>query len=127
MIPERIVSRFLDWLWTGSEGRRIWALGVVKARPEFATTRVILEALQRPDDMFDLYHALLAARRAAAIMRRWQQERIRDAVMQLQESKAFGSDRDCINAAEVLVREGEQPIETSNTRVMVVTAGPRSR
>jgi hypothetical protein len=51
---EDVLSR----LWTGSEGARVWALGVVEARPDLATTRAVLEAVERPDHMFDQFHAL---------------------------------------------------------------------
>jgi hypothetical protein len=48
-------------LWTGSAGARAWALGVLQARPELATTRAVLETLQRPEHMHDQYHALVLA------------------------------------------------------------------
>jgi hypothetical protein len=51
----------LRLLWTGSEGARVWALGVLEARPELATPRAVLEAVQHPDEMFDQYHALVLA------------------------------------------------------------------
>jgi hypothetical protein len=45
--------KVLNLLWTGSEGERIWALGVLLERPDLATTRAVLDAVLRPDQMFD--------------------------------------------------------------------------
>ena len=53
----------LTAFWTGSEGARVWALGVLEEHPEMATTRVVLDAVERPDHAFDHYHALLLAQK----------------------------------------------------------------
>jgi hypothetical protein len=80
--PDLDPEEVLRLLWTGSEGARVWALGVLQARPELATTRAVLEAVQRPDQMFDQYHALLLAERFVSLpaTRKWARERIADAV-----------------------------------------------
>jgi len=72
----------LRLLWTGSEGARVWSLGVLQERPELATTRAVLEAVQRPDQMFDQYQALVLADRFASLptTRPWARERIAEAV-----------------------------------------------
>jgi hypothetical protein len=91
--------------WCGSEGQRIWALGVLTRRPQLATTRAVLEAIQRPDDMFDLHHALRLAYTMLHLeqTQMWHQERIQEAVRQLKEDGAFGTDRDCLTTAEKIL------------------------
>jgi hypothetical protein len=86
--PEEVLSL----LWTGSEGARVWALGVLQERPELATTRAVLEAVQRPDQMFDQYHALVLAERFMSLptTRTWARERIAAAVRAQLESGALG-------------------------------------
>jgi len=59
--PYLDVERVLNLLWTGSEGARVCALGILQERPEPATTRALLEAVQRPDQMFDQFQALVLA------------------------------------------------------------------
>jgi hypothetical protein len=92
-------------LWCGSEGQRIWAFGVLTRRPQLATTRAVLEAIQRPDDMFDLHHALRLAYTMLHLeqTQMWHQERIQEAVRQLKEDGAFGTDRDCLTTAEKIL------------------------
>ena len=96
----------LSLLWTGSEGARVWALGVLQERPELATTRAVLEAVQRPDQMFDQYHALLLAERFVSIptTRIWARERVADAVRVQLESGALGEDRKSLDAAERVLK-----------------------
>jgi hypothetical protein len=93
-------------LWTGSAGARAWALGVLNARPELATTRAVLEALQRPEHMHDQYHALLLADQFVALdtTERWARTRIADAVRERRESGALGNDENCLNAAEMVLK-----------------------
>jgi hypothetical protein len=89
-------EKVLSLLWTGSEGARVWALGVLQARPELATTRAVLEALERPDEPFDHYHALVLAERfmAAPQASSRARKRVREAVMAQLDSGAFGTDTD---------------------------------
>ncbi|MET7808661.1 hypothetical protein [Micromonospora chersina] len=93
--------------WTGSEGARVWALGVLQERPELATTRVVLEAVQRPDQMFDQYQALVLAERFVALGTTgpWARARIAAAVSGRLESGALGTDRDCHDAAERVIHD----------------------
>jgi hypothetical protein len=95
----------LGRLWCGSEGQRIWALGVLTRRPQLATTRAVLEAIQRPDDMFDLYHALCLAYTMLHLEQTpmWHQERIQKAVGELKREDAFGTDRDCLKIADKIL------------------------
>jgi len=104
--PDLDEEEVLRLLWTGSEGARIWALGVLQERPELATTRAVLDAVQRPDQMFDQYHALVLAHRFVSLptTRPWARERIVAAVRAQLESGALGSDRECIAAAERVIR-----------------------
>ena len=95
----------LRLVWTGSEGARVWALGVLQERPELATTRAVLEAVQRPDQMFDQYQALVLANRFITLptTHNWAQERIAAAVQRQLESGALGDDANCRNAARRLL------------------------
>ena len=89
-------QQVLSLLWTGSEGARVWALGVLQARPELATTRAVLEALERPDEPFDHYHALVLAERFMTAPQAGSQarKRVREAVLAQLDSGAFGADTD---------------------------------
>ena len=92
-------------LWCGSEGQRIWALGVLTRRPQLATTRAVLEAIQRPDDMFDLYHALRLAYTMLHLeqTQMWHQERIQRTVRELEKNNVFGTDSDCLAVADEIL------------------------
>jgi hypothetical protein len=100
----------LSVLWTGSAGARAWALGVLRARPELATTRAVLEALQRPEHMHDLYHALVLADQFVALdtTEHWARKRIAQTVRELLASGALGEDEDCLNAADVLLKDVDE-------------------
>jgi hypothetical protein len=104
---EEVLSR----LWTGSEGARVWALAVLEARPELATTRAVIDAVQRPDQMFDQFHALVLAERfiSAPGTPRWTRERVVAAVKAHRDSGALGNDRDCLAAAERVLRHEREP------------------
>ncbi len=97
-------------VWTGSAGARAWALGVLEERPEFATTRAILEALERPEHVHDQYHALVLADRFLALdtTERWASNRIADKVRHLRASGAFGTDADCLNASAELLQHADE-------------------
>ena len=101
----------LSLLWTGSVGARVWALAVLQERPELATTRAVLEAVQRPDEMFDQYHALVLADRFVSLSttRAWARERVAAAVSVQLESGAFGSDRPCIEKAKAIIEHAAPP------------------
>jgi len=105
--PDIDQEEVLSLLWTGSEGARVWALGVLKGRPDLATTRAVLEAVQRPDQMFDQFHALLLAERFVSLSdtRTWARERIAAAVRAQLESGALGTDHDSIEAAERVLHQ----------------------
>jgi hypothetical protein len=101
----------LSLLWTGSEGARVWALGVLQANPGLATTRAVLEAVERPDQMFDQYHALKLA--DLFISRpetpAWARERVVAAVRTQLESGKLGEDADSLEAAERVLRRASPP------------------
>jgi hypothetical protein len=105
--PDLDEEEVLKLLWTGSEGARVWALGVLQERPELATTRAVLEAVQRPDQMFDQYHALVLAERVVSLpaTRTWARERITAAVQEQLESGALGDHHDAIEAAKRVLEQ----------------------
>ena len=103
--PEEVLSL----LWTGSEGARVWALGVLQERPELATTRAVLEAVQRPDQMFDQFHALVLAERFMSLptTRTWARERIAAVVRAHWESGALGTDHPSLDAAKRVLEQAQ--------------------
>jgi len=107
--PRLDEEQVLQLLWTGSEGARVWALGVLQKRPELATVRSILEAVARPDQMFDQYQALLLAETylQRPDVRTWPRERIQKAVRSQLDSGALGSDADSLTVARRIV--GQAP------------------
>jgi hypothetical protein len=109
--PDLDEEEVLKLLWTGSEGARVWALAVLQERPELATTRAVLEAVQRPDQPFDRYHALLLAEKV--ILRSatpiWTRERIAAAVRTQLDSGALGKDDDSIEAAKRILKQVPLP------------------
>jgi hypothetical protein len=96
---------------TGSEGARVWALGILLERPEFATPRAVLDAIERPDEQFDWYHALELAQRFAELdtTHQWQRERLERTVRAQLKSGAYGKDAP---VAEAFVKRLEELIAT---------------
>jgi hypothetical protein len=101
-------------LGAGSEGARVWALGILEERPELATPRAVLDAIERPDWPFDRYHALLLARKFAELdtTRQWQRERLVAAVQAQLDAGAYDKDVDSIEEAKALVKRASELIET---------------
>jgi hypothetical protein len=104
--PDLDQEEVLRMLGTGSEGARVWALGILQERPDLATPRAVLDAIERPDQMFDQYHALLLGTKfaAAPTTRTWTRERLARTVKAQLDAQAYGSDHDCINAAKALLQ-----------------------
>ncbi len=94
-------EELLRTLWTGSQEARVWALGVLQERPELATTRAVLEAVERPDQMFDEYYALTLADLFVQLpsTEPWARQRVIDAVRSQVESGSLKGDRDCNDLA----------------------------
>jgi hypothetical protein len=103
--PDIDQDEVLNLLWTGSEGTRVWALGVLQERPELATTRAVLEAVQRPDQMFDQLYALLLAERVVSLPETgfWPRKRIAAAAESQLESGALGDDAPARAAAQAVI------------------------
>ena len=101
----------LSLVWTGSEGARVWALGVLCERPELATTRAVLEAVQRPDQMFDQYYALKLAESFVTLSTTedWARKRVAAAVRTQLESGALGDDWPSKEVAEEVLRLTSAP------------------
>ena len=87
--------KVLNLLWTGSEGERVWALGVLLERPDLATTRAVLDAVLRPDQMFDQEKAFRLAEAFIALPTtpKWSRERIADAVRAHRKAGELGEDQ----------------------------------
>jgi hypothetical protein len=107
-------EEILRMLGTGSEGARVWALSILQERPEFATPRAVLDAIERPDNMFDWREALLLGGKFAELdtTRPWQRERLVAAVQAQLDAGAYGEDDDCIKEAEALVKRVSELIAT---------------
>jgi hypothetical protein len=109
--PDLDLEEVLSILWTGSEGARVWALGVLQERPELVTTRAVLEAVQRPDDMFDQYQALILAERFISLSttRTWARERVAATVQTQLDSGALGDDAPSLAAAKRVLKQVSRP------------------
>jgi hypothetical protein len=109
--PDIDQEEVLSLLWTGSEGARVWALGVLQARPDLATTRAILEAVQRPDEMFDQHQALMLAERFVSLptTRTWARERVAKAVQAHLDAGELGTDTASLEAAERVLELASPP------------------
>ena len=110
--PDLDEEDVLRLLWTGPEGARVWALGVLQERPELATPRAVLEAIQHPDQMFDQYHALLFANKfvISGTSEIWTLERVGKAVHDRLHSGALGADRGSVDQARQLLEDASQRI-----------------
>jgi hypothetical protein len=105
--PDLDQQHVLSLLWTGSEGARVWALAVLQERPELATVRAILEAVLRPDHMFDQYYALLLAEKYTNLPTtgEWDRRRLTRAVRFQYRSGQLGQDRDSLRVARRVLGE----------------------
>jgi hypothetical protein len=110
--------KVLNLLWTGSEGERIWSLGVLLERPDLATTRAVLDAVLRPDQMFDQEKALRLAEALIALPTTpiWSRERIAKAVRTQITAGELGDDqythataRRVLDLADRLARQQQAP------------------
>ena len=108
--------------WTGTEGVRVWALGVLEARPELATPRVVIDAILRPDYMFDQYPGLLLAEvfLFQSTTRAWTRERILKAVRTVRDSGALGTDHDCLAVTARILATNETQIGLNSFLVTYV-------
>jgi hypothetical protein len=95
----------LRLLWTGSEGARVWALGYLQKRPDLATPRAVLNAVEHPDEMYDQYHALVLAEKFVQLetTRRWQRERVAHVLHFQLDHEIYGTDSDCISKANQIL------------------------
>ena len=105
-------EQVLQLLWSGSEGARVWALAVLQKRPEFATPRAVLDAIQHPDQMFDQYQALILADNfvksgTSAI---WTLERVGEAVHDQLHSGNLGTDEPAIHYARLVLADASRRI-----------------
>jgi hypothetical protein len=46
---------------SGSEGERVYALGVMQELPELATAEIVLDAIRSPRSPFEQFHSLVLA------------------------------------------------------------------
>jgi len=116
--PDLDEEDVLRLLWTGPEGARVWALGVLQERPELATPRAVLEAIQHPDQMFDQYHALLFADNFVrfATSEIWTLERVGKAVHVHLHSGALGTDAGSVDQARQVLKDASRRIEEEALR-----------
>jgi hypothetical protein len=113
LLPELDPDEVLSLLWTGSAGARVCALAVLQARPEFVTIRGLLEAIERPEDQFDWYQALVLADQYINLpsTRQWAIERICRVVQTQLETQAYGTDVGCNSQARVVLESGRKQID----------------
>jgi hypothetical protein len=121
--PEEVLAL----LWSGSAGARVWALAVLQERPEYVTVRSLLEALERPEDQFDWYHALVLANEYINLQstRQWAIERICRVVRTQLNAHAYGEDPDCISQATAVLKSGQQRIDARKREAAAEWSTPR--
>jgi len=77
----RYTAAKVQALWSsGHDGRRIVALAVMQAKPEFAAPALVADALRASRSAFEQYQALLLARSLLPTLSEPDRERIKDAV-----------------------------------------------
>ena len=76
------------------------------------TIRGLLEAIERPEDQFDWYQALLLADEYINLQstRQWAIERICRVVQTQLDTQAYDKDRDCNSQAAVVLESGRKQI-----------------
>ena len=111
--PDLDEEDVLRLLWTGPEGARVWALGVLQERPELATPRSVLEAIQHPDQMFDQAQALILADQfvISGTSEIWALERVGKAVHDHLHSGALGTHQDSLKWARQTLKDASRRIQ----------------
>jgi hypothetical protein len=99
--PESFFTPWHSLLGSGFAATAAWTFLLAYQRRDHAP-----EAIQRPDQMFDQYQALVLADRFITLptTHNWAQERIAAAVRAQLESGALGTDANCRNAGEPAAR-----------------------
>jgi hypothetical protein len=121
--PEEVLAL----LSSGSAGARVWALAVLQERPEYVTVRGLLEAVERPEDQFDWYHALVLADKYINLpsTRQWAIERICRVVRTQLNTGAYGTDSDCISRATAVLKSGQKQIDARKREPAAGRSTPR--
>lgn len=91
--------------WTGDEGLRIWALGVLQERLDLVTPRMVINAVERPDHLFDQFHGLVLADKYVSMSTTKQLARTRvvRSVRGRVDSGDFDHDVDCLSLARAIL------------------------
>ena len=94
--PAELASLFRD----GGDGKRVYVLGVLQSRPEFATAELVLDAIRSPRSAFEQFHSLLVAERALERFSDAERAAVTSAVGRAAESWNFRRDSDRAAVAE---------------------------
>jgi hypothetical protein len=84
---------------SGTDGQRIYALGIMQERPELARFDVVLEAIRSPHSPFEQYHSLLVADRVTSTLTAAEKETLEIALRQQLESRRLRRDSDRVYVA----------------------------
>ena len=95
-----LASLFRD----GREGERVYVLGVLQERPEFATAELVLEAIRSPRSAFEQYHSLLLAERSLQHVTAAEGIAVTSAVARAAESWQFKRDSDRAAVAQRILQ-----------------------
>jgi hypothetical protein len=96
---EQVVELFRN----GTDGERIYALGIMQEHPDLATFDLVLEAVRSPRSPFEHYHSLLLADRVASSLTAAEKETLEIALRQQLESRRLRRDSDRLSVANRII------------------------
>lgn len=96
---EQVVELFRN----GTDGERIYALGIMQEHPDLASFDLVLEAVRSPRSPFEHYHSLLLADRVASSLTAAEKETLEIALRQQLESRRLRRDSDRLSVANRII------------------------
>jgi hypothetical protein len=84
----------------GSEGERVYALGVMQERPQLSTAEIVLEAIRSPRSPFEHYHALVLAERVEPLLTPPEKAALAAAITEQLKSSRLRRDSDRVRTAQ---------------------------
>ena len=101
---EEVIELFRN----GTDGERIYALGIMQEHPDLATFDSVLDAVRSPRSPFEQYHSLLVADRVVPRLTAAEKKALEIALRQQLESRRLRRDSDRVSVANrILDRLGQ--------------------
>ena len=92
---EEVIELFRN----GTDGERIYALGIMQEHPELATFDSVLDAVRSPRSPFEQYHSLVVADRVVPRLTAAEKKALEIALRQQLESRRLRRDSDRVSVA----------------------------